>query len=138
MPVRGLKESTYNLLSVMSRCSLLKQVKKEVEKEGVYDMCEAIEGIYQDGRNEGLRQGKCEGQQLGHCQGRREGRREGRQIGQREERKNMMLMILGKMGEVSEEVEKKIKQEKDRGVLEMWSYQALDVKSMEEFLQGMR
>lgn len=124
-----MKESTYNLLSVMSRCSRLKQVKKEVEKEGAYDMCEAIEGIYQDG--------KREGQQLGHRQGRREGRREGRQIGQREERKNMLLMILGKMGEVSEELEKKIKQEKDMGVLEMWSHQALDAKSMEEFLQGM-
>ena len=129
----GLKESTYNLLSVMSRCSRLKQVKKEVEKEGAYDMCEAIEGIYQDGK----REGKREGQQIGHRQGRREGRREGRQIGQREERKNMLLMILGKMGEVSGELEKKIKQEKDMGVLEMWSHQALDAKNMEEFLQGM-
>ena len=49
----------------------------------------------------------------------------------------MLLMILGKMGEVSEELEKKIKQEKDMGILEMWSHQALDAKSMEEFLQGM-
>ena len=32
----GLKESTYNLLSVMSRCSRLKQVKKEVEKEAFW------------------------------------------------------------------------------------------------------
>ena len=78
---------------------------------------------------------------MGHRQGRRQGRREGRQegrlLGLREERKNMLLMILGKMGEVSEELEKKIKQEKDMGILEMWSHQALDAKSMEEFLQGM-
>lgn len=134
----GLKESTYNLLSVMSRCSRLKQVKKEVEKEGAYDMCEAIEGIYEDGK----REGKREGQQLGHRQGRRQGRREGRQegrlLGQLEERKNMLLMILRTMGKVSEELEKKIKQEKDMGILERWSHQALDAKSMEEFLLGMR
>ena len=133
----GLKESTYNLLSVMSRCSRLKQVKKEVEKEGAYDMCEAIEGIYEDGK----REGKREGQQLGHRQGRRQGRREGRQegrlLGQREGSVKMLLLILSKLGEVSGELEKKIRCEKDLNTLETWSRWALDAKSMEEFLQGM-
>ena len=67
---------------------------------------------------------------MGHRQGRRQG-----QIDQRKERKNMLLMILGKMGEVSEEVEKKIKQEKYMSILAMWSHQVLGSKSMEEFLQ---
>jgi len=133
----GLKESTYNLLSVMSRCSRLKQVKKEVEKEGAYDMCEAIEGIYEDGK----REGKREGQQLGHRQGRRQGRREGRQegrlLGQREGSAKMLLLILSKLGEVSGELEKRVRMEKDLNTLETWSHRALEAKSMEEFLQGM-
>ena len=132
-----LKESTYNLLSVMSRCRRLKQVKKKVKKEGAYDMCEAIEGIYQDGK----REGKREGQQLGHRQGRRQGRREGRQegrlLGQREGSAKMLLLILSKLGEVSCELEKRIRCEKDLSTLEAWSNRALDAKNMEEFLQGM-
>ena len=128
-----LKESTYNLLSVMSRCRRLKQVKKKVEKEGTYDMCEAIEGIYEDGK----REGKREGQQLGHRQGRREGRREGRQLGQLEGSAKMLLLILGKLGAVSGELEKKIRREKDLSTLEVWSNRALDAKNMEEFLQSM-
>lgn len=44
----------------MSRCSRLKAVKKNVEKEGRYNMCEAIEGIYQDGKREGRKDGRRE------------------------------------------------------------------------------
>ena len=133
----ALGESTYNLLSVMSRCSRLKVVKKNVEKEGSYNMCEAIEGIYQDGCERGRREGKSEGRQLGRRQGRREGRREGRRLGRCEECKHMLLLILGKMGEVSAELEKKIWREDDLMTLEAWSKQALDAKDMEEFLQSM-
>ena len=119
-----LGESTYNLLSVMSRCSRLKVVKKNVEKEGAYDMCEAIEGIYQDGKREGRRDG------------RREGKREGKREGIREERRDVLLMLLERLGDVTEELKKQIQQEMDMNILKVWMVKAMDAASLEEFMQS--
>ena len=73
----------------------------------------------------------------GRRQGRREGRQEGRLLGQREGSVKMLLMILSKLGEVSGELEKRVRMEKDLNTLETWSHRALEAKNMEEFLQGM-
>lgn len=84
-------------------------------------MCEAIEGIYQDGR----------------AKGRKEGREEGREEGRREGSANMLLLILGKLGGVSGELERRIRRETDLGRIEAWFQKAVEVNSMEEFLQSM-
>lgn len=54
-----LNESAYNLISIMSSCDRLKLIKKDVKREGVYDMCEAIEAMVEEGRKEGCKEG-CE------------------------------------------------------------------------------
>jgi len=109
-----LPESTYNVISTMSKCGELKKVKKSVKKEeGEYDMCQAITEMIEDGRTEGRFEGK------------------------REERINMVFLALEKFGQVSKELQARIYQEKDMDVLYRWVRQALSAGSMEEFEQRM-
>ena len=125
----ALGESTYNLLSVMSRCSRLKAVNKKVEKEGSYDMCEASEGIYQDGKREGRKDGHREGWRKGKREGKLEGKREGKM----EERRDVLMMLLKRQGHVTEELRKQIQQESDIDILKEWMMKAMDAASIEEF-----
>ncbi len=124
-----LKESTYNLLSVMSRCYRLKVVKKKVEKEGEYDMCKAIDGIYQDGHKTGRKEGRREGL--------KEGRKRGVEEGERKANKKALFLILGKFGKISDELRKRIQGEANVTVLDTWLLIAAKASSLEEFVQSM-
>ena len=104
-------ESAYNLLSVMSRCDRLKIIKKNIEKEGTYNMCEAIEGIFQDGKEEGREEGRFYA-------------------------RNILFTILGKYGELSDELRRRIQREMDLDVLGAWARAAVHAISLEEFMQS--
>jgi len=117
-----LTESAYNLIGEMSGMRKLKKIKTKVKSEGGYNMCQAIEKMIENGRRDGLR----------------DGLRKGRQQGRREERTNMMLLVLEKMGEVSDDLRKKIYQEKDLDVLGEWFQKAIQAKNLEEFMQEIK
>jgi hypothetical protein len=50
-----LTTDTYDMISVMSKSGKLIKNKKNYEKEGECDMCQAIDEIYEDGVEEGIR-----------------------------------------------------------------------------------
>jgi len=128
-----LPESTYNVISKMSRSRELNKVKAKVKKEEGYDMCQAITEMIREGKREGIREGLREGKLIGI----REGKREGRLTGMLEGSANMLLAVLQRLGEVSEELEKEIRGEKDLAILTQWFQQAMDAGSVAEFEQGM-
>ena len=70
-------------------------------------------------------------------QGRAEGRAEGRVEGRVEGRMQAVLELLGELGVVPEEIEKKINEERDVDVLSRWLKLAARAESVDEFVKGM-
>lgn len=58
--------------------------KETYETEGEIDMCQAIDEMIADAKEEGMREGKLEGMREGKLEGIREGKREGIREGIRE------------------------------------------------------
>ena len=70
-------------------------------------------------------------------QGRAEGRAEGRVEGRVEGRMQAVLELLGELGVVPEEIEKKINEERDVDVLSRWLKLAARAESVDAFVKGM-
>ena len=62
---RHLSEDTYDILTVMLNNEELLLKKQEVCTEGGFDMCQAIKGLIEDGKKEGIKEGEFRLVQLG-------------------------------------------------------------------------
>ncbi len=58
-----LNQSAYDMISVMSHCSKLLNWEKETGEGGNWNMCQAINEMIEDGRQEGIKEGIKEGRQ---------------------------------------------------------------------------
>ena len=58
------------------------------------------------------------------------------QEGRVEERRQMLIEILEEKGEVSEELQKMIREEANLDVLKQWSKMALKAETLEQFKKG--
>lgn len=100
-----LASDAYDLISVMSHEDRFLERKSVYETKGGCNMCQAIEEMIEDGRTEGRLEGCVQ----------------------------MLRVVLGKIGTISEELEKKIVGEKDLNVLTIWCRKALEARDMQEF-----
>lgn len=83
----GAEDMHYKLLA--DRVGYLKGTE-----EGRGEMCEIMERIYTEGKNEGIQKGRREGERKGIQKGRREGERRGEQRGRSDERKSLAQSLL--------------------------------------------
>ena len=108
-----LTTDAYDVISVISHSKMLIDRKNEFEAEGgEYNMCRAIEEM--------IEEGKIEGKIEGHSQ--------------------MLLLLLEKFGQVSEELKDRIRQETDLNILEEWfsnAVNAISTGKVKTFLQNM-
>ena len=102
------------------------KVRREAATEG--RMKGRKEGII-EGRKEGRKEGKIEGRKEGKIEGRKEGRIEGKIEGKIE----ATLELLEDLGEIPEELEQKIREQKDLDILKKWHKFAASVSWIEEF-----
>ena len=81
---RHLKPDAYAVIMRLSNTKQLDIAKETYETEGEIDMCQAIDEMIADAKEEGMREGKLEGMREGKLEGKREGKREGIREGIRE------------------------------------------------------
>lgn len=82
---QAIEEDAYDVITALTSSRELEQIKEQYRSEGGrINMCEAIRGMIEDGRIEGIREGRQEGRQEGRREGRQKGRREGRHKGRLE------------------------------------------------------
>ena len=109
---------------------LLKEILSDERKQGYEDG-------YSTGKEDGYNIGKEEGYNSGKEAGYNSGKEEGYNAGKKErilsDQRNL-LKVLQKKGEISEELQSAVLKQKDAEILERWFNDALDVKSIEEFV----
>ncbi len=103
----NLQEDAYDMISVMSHSEQLQEIKRQEDKGGKYNMCQAIDEMIEDGRMEGRIEGKAE----------------------------VLLELLDDLGSVPVEVKQNIMGQKDIIILSNWIKVAARVDSVEEFMQ---
>jgi len=105
--------------------------RSEVIEMGIYEFDEeAYERIIrEESEQEGMKKGRAEGREEGRAEGREEGRAEGKA--------EDILELLEDLGEVPEELHKKIMEQKNLDVLKKWLKLVARAKSIEEFRKGL-
>ena len=86
-----------------------------------------------EGRMEGKKEGIKEGRKEGKIEGIKEGRKEGRIEGKIEGKIEATLELLEDLGAIPEELEQKIREQKDLDILKKWHKFAASVSGIEEF-----
>ena len=94
-----------------------------------------LEELIKEEREEARQQGLDEGRKLGLDEGRKLGLDEGRKLGLEEGRISSVLILLSKLGKISEDIRKMVEEETDPEVLNTYLIQASKAKSMDEFRQ---
>ena len=84
-------------------------------------------------REEAIEIGIEEGKLLGILQGRSEGMSEGIAIGKELGKSEFLINILEELGEIPENLQNKIKSQKDENILKEWLKKSIRVSSIEEF-----
>ncbi len=119
--VRGLdEESRFLLTTIIKEKRLKKRFLKEAEqgkKKEEENMCEAIQGMIDEGREEGI--------QIGRVEGKAEGKADA------------LILILNSKGELAAETITKIREQMDITILERWILLALDCVSVKQFETAM-
>lgn len=110
------RESLY-VFSHMTNSRNLKELMKKEEEEEENKMCKAIDGWIEDVKAEGKTEGKMEGKTEGKTES--------------------ILTLLEDFGEISDDLQKRIKAQKDAGVLKNWLKLAARAKSIEDFSSHM-
>lgn len=88
----ALDEEAYDVITAVTGSQELEAVKERYrEQGGKINMCEAIRGMIEDGRNEGMLAGRKEGIRLGKQEGIRLGKRQGEREKVRKVARNMYL-----------------------------------------------
>ena len=119
--VKALDEESMFLLTTMIKEKRLFKKLARKEKKEEEDMCEAIQGMIE----EGIAQGKAEGKE--------EGKAEGRAA----EKVEDILIVLNEQGVVSKYLDEKIRSEKDMEILNKWFRLAIKAKTISEFEAAM-
>ena len=105
-----------------------------------WDYDEAVsverEEAYEDGREAGKAIGKAIGKAEGRAEGRAEGKAEGRAEGLTEGERQVIYNFLERLGEIPEDIRRRIEDEQDRETLKKWYMAAPDMKSFEEFRES--
>jgi len=109
--------------------------RSEVIEMGIYEFDEeAYERVIrEESEQEGMKKGRAEGRVEGRAEGRAEGKAEGRAEGKAE----AILELLEDLGEVSEELRRKVMEQKDLDILKKWLKLAARVESVKEFAKGL-
>lgn len=103
------RESLYVFSHMTNSRNLKELMKKEEKKEEENKMCKAIDGWIEDVKKEGKAEGKTES----------------------------ILTLLEDFGEISDDLQKRIKAQKDASVLKNWLKLAARAKSIEDFSSHM-
>ena len=119
--VKALDEESMFLLTTMIKEKRLFKKLARKEKKEEEDMCEAIQGMIE----EGIAQGKAEGKE--------EGKAEGRAA----EKVEDILIVLNEQGVVSKYLDERIRSEKDMEILNKWFRLAIKAKTISEFEAAM-
>ena len=94
---------------------------------------EELEEMKKQGWEEGVAAGKEEGRMEGRAEGRTEGIAEGKIEGRAEGRIEATLELLEELGEISEQLEQKIREQSDLNVLRKWHKAAASATGIEDF-----
>lgn len=69
---------------------------------------------------------------------RTEGRTEGIAKGRADESRELLLVLLGELGEIPQQLRNKIQEETDLNILRSWVKAAMKAESVENFIQKMK
>ena len=113
---------------ILKLAEIVDEVKQSEEWEAVKMSILSI-GI-EKGREIGIEIGKEEGRKVGRAEGRAEGREEGRTEG----KADSIMDLLAELGEVPEDLKKRILEETDMEILRSWLKKAARAESIEDFM----
>ena len=111
--VKALDEESKFLLSTMIKEKRLLKKLARKEKKEEEDMCEAIQGMIEEGIAQGKEEGRVEG------------------------KAEDILIVLSEQGIISEHLDEKIRSEQDMEILNKWFRLAIKTKTISEFEAAM-
>ncbi|MBQ7766156.1 MAG: Rpn family recombination-promoting nuclease/putative transposase [Lachnospiraceae bacterium] len=116
------EESRFLLGTITKEKRLLERLKSEKElKKKEEDMCQAIQEMIDEGREEGILIGKAEGKIEGKAEGKAES----------------IVYLLNQKGQLSKKAKERIEKEKDSDILAKWLLLAASAESITAFEKTM-
>ena len=122
------KESSAFVLEVDKQIA---SIKRSREWEAKFML---LKEILSDERKQGYEDGYSTGKEDGYNIGKEDGYNSGKEAGFILSDQQKLLKVLQKKGEISEELQSAVLKQNDAEILERWFNDALDVKSIEEFI----
>ncbi|MDY5663043.1 MAG: Rpn family recombination-promoting nuclease/putative transposase [Blautia sp.] len=128
----GLSESTENFQDgfVQKLQDAVRNVKASREMEERYML---LQELLKEEREAGRAEGRAEGRAQGRAEGKAEGRAQGRAEGRAEGKAESILELLSDLGDIPEDLQKRISVEKDPNVLKSYLKIASASKTIDEF-----